>query len=265
MTASFAVYIKPPRITSKLWKVWMRNRDVFMKTYKVNFIPPLLEPILYLLALGFGLGFFIQQIGDVSYATYIAPALLAIAMMNSAFFECTFGSFVRMYYQKTFDAIIATPLSLEDVIAGELLWGATRSIINVAIMFPVIVAFGLVKLPSALLVIPFAFLAGLLFAALGMCFTAIAPNIMTLNYPFYLFITPMFLFSGTFFPLSILPLPIRVIAISALPLTHVVSISRAATLASFEVFQLYGLVWIIAVTIPLFIISINLMKKKLIT
>lgn len=265
MTNSFSAMLRPPKISGKTWKVWMRNWDVFMKTYKVNFIPPFLEPVLYLLALGFGLGFFIQKIGDVSYAAYIAPALLAISMMYSAFFECTFGSFVRMYYQKTFDAIVATPLSLEDVIAGEILWGATRSIINVGIMFLVVVAFGLVEFPSALVVVPFAFLAGLLFASVGMCFTAISPNITTLNFPIYLFITPMFLFSGTFFPLSILPQPIRVLAVAILPLTHVVSVSRAATLNQFEVFQLFNLVWIIAVTITFFVISINLMKRRLVT
>ena len=89
---------------------------MFMKTFKVNFFPPLLEPIFYLVALGFGLGTFVQNIEGQRYIQFIAPALVCISVMYSSFFECTYGSFVRMYYQKTFDAIIATPISIEEEI-----------------------------------------------------------------------------------------------------------------------------------------------------
>ena len=115
-----------PKITYRVWKVWRRNADVFVKTIGVNFLPSLLEPIFYLLAFGFGLGGFIPEINGQPYLNFIAPALVAISLMNGSFFECTYGSFVRMYYQKTFDAIVATPVSVEEVVAGELLWGATR-------------------------------------------------------------------------------------------------------------------------------------------
>ena len=148
-----------PHISMRAWKVWHRDSRTFMKTYKANFIPPLMEPILYLLAFGFGLGFFVTQIDGVPYATYLAPALIAISMMNAAFFECTFSSFVRMYYQKTFDAIIATPLNIDEVITGELLWGATKSTIYTTIVLGVVTAFGLVDSWLALLIIPFSFLA----------------------------------------------------------------------------------------------------------
>ncbi|HHI30701.1 MAG TPA: ABC transporter permease [Candidatus Methanoperedenaceae archaeon] len=257
-------YFKLPKLTTFVWKVWLRNRDVFMKTYKVNFLPPFIEPLLYLFALGFGLGTYIDTMDGISYPRFIAPALISISIMNSAFFECTFGSYVRMYYQKTFDAIIATPVSIEEVITGELLWGATKSLINATIMLPVLTAFKLIELPHALLVIPFAFIAGFLFASIGMCFTAISPNISTLNYPTFLFITPMFLFSGTFFPLQLLPEPIQYFALIALPLTHVVSIIRALTLANLSSFLLVNLAWILAVSLILFVLSVNLMKKRLI-
>ncbi|MHC1572653.1 MAG: ABC-2 transporter permease, partial [Methanosarcinales archaeon] len=153
-------YFKFPELTALIWKVWLRNRDVFMKTYRVNFLPPLIEPLLYLFALGFGLGTDIETMDGISYPRFIAPALISISIMNSAFFECTFGSYVRMYYQKTFNAIIATPVSIEEVITGELLWGATKSLINATIMLPVLAAFKLIELPHALLIIPFAFIAG---------------------------------------------------------------------------------------------------------
>jgi lipooligosaccharide transport system permease protein len=143
-------YFRLPDISYRVWKIWFRNRDVFLKTAKVNFIPPFLEPILYLLALGFGLGLFVGEINGIPYPIFIAPALISISMMNTAFFECTFASFVRMYYQKTFDAIISTPINLDEVIFGEILWGSTKSVINASIILFVISIFQLAKFPESL-------------------------------------------------------------------------------------------------------------------
>jgi lipooligosaccharide transport system permease protein len=254
----------PLSIGWNAWKVWRRNWDVFFKTYQVNFLPPFIEPVLYLLAMGYGLGMFVGEINGIPYVRYIAPALLSISMMNSAFFECTYSSFVRMYYQKTFDAIVATPLSLEEVIAGELLWGATRSMIYTSAMLVVLIAFGVVSLPLSFLVIPFSFFAGLLFAGIAMCFTAVTPGIDALNYPAFLLITPMFLFSGTFFPLSVLPAPIQAVAVAALPLTQVVTVTRSLTLAAIAPLFFYSLVWIGAFAAVFFVVSITLMKRRLV-
>jgi len=253
-----------PRLTYKVWRVWRRNFDVFMKTIRVNFLPSLLEPILYLVALGVGLGGFIQSVEGVPYINFISPALVAISIMYGSFFECTYGSFVRMYFQKTFDAIIATPVSVEEVIAGELVWGATRATINSTIVLVVIAAFGLISSPLFLLVPLIAFLGGLMFASIAMCFTAIAPNIDFFNYPAFLLITPMFLLSGTFFPLSQLPTLVQTAAQVLLPLTHVVNITRGLVLGRTEIFLLLSLVWIGTVTLIFFVLSINLMKKRLI-
>jgi lipooligosaccharide transport system permease protein len=153
-----------PKLTYRLWTVWRRNLDVFMKKWHVNFMPSLIEPILYLLAFGFGLGTFVTNIKGISYMQWIAPGLVAVTVMYGAFFECTYGSFVRMYFQRTFDAIIATPINVEEVIAGELLWGATRATINSAIVLAVVAAFGLISSPWFLAMLPVAFFGGLLFA-----------------------------------------------------------------------------------------------------
>ncbi len=253
-----------PRITRRAWHVWRRNLEVFVKTWKVNFFPPFVEAFLYLIAIGVGIGTYVKEIDGIPYVNFIAPSILAIAVMNSAFFECTYGSYVRMYYQKAFDAMIATPLSIEDVIAGELLWGATKSIMYAAIMLGVLSLFGVVALPIALLVIPFAFLGGLLFAALAMCFTAITPSIDALNYPSFLFITPMSLFSGTFFPLSLLPAAFQYIALALLPLTHVVAIFRMFSLPALSWAIMFHLAWLLAGTALLCIFSINMMRRRLI-
>jgi lipooligosaccharide transport system permease protein len=253
-----------PRISRRAWKVWQRNLEVFVKTWKVNFFPPFIEALLYLFAIGLGIGTYVGMIGNIPYVEFIAPAILAISIMNTAFFECTYGSYVRMYYQKSFDAMIATPLTIEDVIAGEILWGATRSLISVTLMIPVFAAFGVISLPASLFMIPLAFIGGLMFAGIAMCFTAITPSIDTLNYPSFLIITPMMLFSGTFFPLALLPVIFQYVAIAVLPLTHLVIISRMFTLSAISWTVLLNFAWIIAVTAIFCVIAINLMRRRLI-
>ena len=266
-----------PKLSYRVWMVWRRNFDVFMKTIKVNFLPSLLEPILYLAAFGFGLGGFIPSINGEPYVNFIAPALVAIAIMNGSFFECTYASFVRMYYQKTFDAIVATPVSVEEVVAGELLWGATRSTINATIVLAVIAGASfftsvpLVTSPLFLLVPLIAFFGGLLFSSLAMCFTAAAPNVDFFNYPAFLLVTPMLFLCGTFFPLSSLPSAAQGLALAVLPLTQVVTVTRGAVVASVEpilglsteVLLVYSIIWLVLVTVLFFVLSINLMKKRL--
>ncbi len=254
-----------PKITRRAWKVWYRNLVVFFRTWHVNFFPPLIEAFLYLFAIGIGIGTYVKEIDGIPYINFIAPAILSISVMNSAFFECTYGSYVRMYYQKSFDAMIATPLSIEDVIAGEILWGATRSLLYVIIMLPVLAAFGVISVPLSLLAIPLAFLGGLMFAGIAMCFTAITPSIDTLNYPSFLLITPMALFSGTFFPLSLLPEFMQYGALALLPLTHLVAIMRMITLPGLTGgLMVLHLSWIALVTVVVCIIAINLMRRRLI-
>lgn len=248
----------------RVGSVWQRNLEAFLRTYRVNFIPPFIEPLLYLLALGFGLGTYIEAVDGVPYPVFIAPALVSISVMNSAFYECTYSSFVRMYYQKTFDAIIATPVSIDEVIAGEMIWGATRGVIYAGLMLPVLILFGVAAMPSSLLLIPFAFIAGLLFAGIAMCFTAITPSIETLNYPSFLFITPMFLFSGTFFPLDLLPEAVRYFALAVLPLTHVVEINRAITLEAVSAANLLNLAWIAVATAVFCSLATWLMKRRVV-
>jgi lipooligosaccharide transport system permease protein len=170
-----------------------------------------------------------------------------------------------MYYQKTFDAIVATPLNVDEVITGEMLWGATRSTISATIVLAVVSAFGLVHSVLAILIIPLSFLGGLLFASIAMCFTAVTPKIDNLNYPTSLFITPMFLVSGTFFPLSALPAGVQTVANAAVPLVHVVDLTRALTYGDLSWGLVLNLLWIVIVTAVFFVLSLNLMKRRLIT
>lgn len=248
------------------WRVWQRNFTVYRENWYVSFLPPFLEPLFYLLAFGLGLSGFVGEINykglNVSYLKFIAPALIGVNIMNNAFFENTFASFVRMYYQKTFGAMMATPLSLEEIITGEIVWGATKSLIATAIMLPVISLFGLIAYPSGLLLIPLSFIGGLAFGAIGMMFTGIVKNIELFNLPIFLFITPMFLFSGTFFPLDALPGWAAMLA-RGLPLTHLVNISRALGYGQYDTFLLGSVLYLVIFFVIFFILAMVKMRNRL--
>ncbi len=248
-------------------QVWRRNRDVFMKTWKTNFLPPVLEPMLYLLAMGLGFGALVSPFEyrgvQVDYIQFIAGGLVAIAVMYGAFFECTYSTYVRMHYQKTFDAIVATPLSVEDVIVGEIAWGATKSLINATIVLIVITAFGLVTSPTAVLIPVVIVITGVMFASMAMMFTSLVPNLDSFNYPFFLLIMPMFLFSGTFFPLTVLPGWGQGIAM-LLPLTHVSNLVRDLQMGYFDIVDMLGLVYIVLLTIITLTASVVMMRRRLV-
>jgi lipooligosaccharide transport system permease protein len=256
-----------PRISKRFIHVWQRNFTVYRKTWKISFIPPLLEPLFYLLAFGIGLSALVGDVqfqgSRVSYVAFIAPALIAVAIMYNAFFENTYASFVRMYYQKTFDAMMATPLTLEEIITGEILWGATKSVIAAAIMLAVISLFDLVQYPSGLLLLPLALLGGMAFGAIGMFFTGIVPNIEVFNLPIFLFITPMFLFSGTFFPTDTLPLWAQGVA-SLMPLTHLVILARSLCFGVFNWELLWSFTYLVVFALVCFPLALARMKKRLI-
>ncbi len=131
-------------------------------------------------------------------------------------------------------------------------------------MIPVLYLFGVITMPQSLLLIPFAVPAGILFAALGICFAAVTPNISALNYPAFLFITPMFLFSGTFFPINILPEALQYIAFGLLPLANIVNLNRAITMGTFSPLIIYNIIWILVVAVIFFGIALSLMRRRLV-
>lgn len=254
-------------ISTRFLRVWQRNLTVYRESWKVNFVPPLLEPLFYLLAFGIGFSGMIASVSyasrEVSYVQFIAPALVAINIMNNSFFENTYGSFVRMYYQKTFDAMMATPLNAEEIITGEIVWGATKAAIGTIIMLIVISFFGLISYPLGILIVLASFLGGIAFGSVAMLFTAMVERIELFNLPVFLFITPMFLFSGTFFPITGLPLWAQYFALT-LPLTHLVNLVRALGFGTFNAEALTGLCYLIVFCAVMFPLAIYKMRNRLI-
>ena len=255
------------RLSRRFVHVWRRNFTVYQRIWKVVFLPPLLEPIFYLLAFGIGLSVLVGTVqyqgAEVTYMAFIAPALIAISIMQNAFFETTYASFVRMYYQRTFDAMMATPLSLEEIMTGEIMWGATKSVLATCIMQGVISLFGLVAYPSGLLIIPVAFVGGMAFGSIGLFFTGMVRAIETFNLPIFLFVTPMFLFSGTFFPLENLPVWAQWVA-ALFPLTHLVHLTRALCFGILDIHLWWSFSYLLLFTLVFFPLAIRRMHRRLV-
>lgn len=243
--------------------MWYRNWKIFKKVFWYAAAPNFLEPVIYLTALGIGLGLLVRNIEGLSYVQFLAPGLLGSTVMYASSFETTYSSFIRMKYEKTYDAVLATPLSIEDVIAGEILWGATRGYINAITFLGVIAVFGYIESPLALLLIPLLFIFAALFAIIGMIYTALVSNINLFNYYFTLFITPLFLFSGIFFPISTLPVWAQKLA-QFTPLYHVVLVCRGLALGQLDQEVLTSIFITVTLTAILFLVPITIMRKRLI-
>jgi lipooligosaccharide transport system permease protein len=257
----------------RAFSVWYRNFTVYKKLYKSSMVLNFVEPALYLLAFGIGLSSYLKEINGMPYIKFIAPGIVASSSAFAATYECTYGTYVRMHYQKTFDAILATPVSLNDLILGELLWGATKSLIYGTIIIIVISVTGLVDSWTILLTIPLIFLSGLLFSEISVISAATVPGIDSFNYFYTLFMTPLFLFSGIFFPLDNLPVVIKNLAFLN-PLYHMVEIMRSASVGGGVTVGgevtvgrtdfINHILWLITASLALILLPFKLMKRKLI-
>ncbi|MDP2674081.1 MAG: ABC transporter permease [Dehalococcoidia bacterium] len=255
--------INRPDVSLRALRVWQRHRDVYLQLWKSELIWPLVEPLITLFALGVGLGGLVELESGQSYIEFIAPGLLAVWPMWSASAECGWGSFFRMENQRTFDAIVATPVSIEDVITGEILWGATRALISTAYILVVISAWGLVDSPLALLVLPAAVIPGIMFASISLSYTSVAWSISSLNYFFAVFITPMFWLAGVFFPVERLPEWAQTVA-WWLPATHAVKVYRALTSGDLGWSHLGDVVWMVVVAAAFYVIALYSMRRRLV-
>jgi lipooligosaccharide transport system permease protein len=246
----------------RAWRVLQRHWTVYTKLYKSSFALNFIEPVLYLVAMGMGLGVFVQDINGQPYIKFIGPGIIASSSMFAAVYECTYGTYIRMTFQKTFDAILATPVNIDDLIAAELAWAAVKSVIYGLTIMLVVALFGLVDSPLLLLAVPFTFLCGFIFAEISMITTALVPGIDSFSYFYTLFMTPLFLFSGVFFPVETLPSAVAGIAWFT-PLFHLVNICRAFA-AGHAGDAIGSIIWIVVVAAALAPVPFRLMRRRVI-
>lgn len=214
-----------PRPRLSAGKIWLRNLLVWRKLIGPSLAFSFGEPFIYLLGLGYGLGQFIGDVNGIPYFTFLASGLLAATAMNVASFEGMFSVFTRMTHQQTYDAILATPMQVDDIVAGEMIWCATKSVLNTLPILVVAALFGAIGHWSALGAIPVFFLVGLCFAGPALCMAAFAPSYDFFNYYTTLLVTPMFIFSGVFYPVATLPAFAQAI-VHVLPLSHAIALIR---------------------------------------
>lgn len=208
--------------------VWKRNAAMYARTWKSNLLPNFFEPIFYLVSVGIGVGAYVQTMGGLRYVEFLAPGLVCVAAMNGASFEATYNFYIRLSFEKAYDAMLTTPIESDDVLLGETAWAVTRAMIYGTCFFLIVAVAGLAPLPGALAVVPVIALTGLLFASLGFAFCVRAPGIEMFSYYFTMFLTPLFLFSDVFFPLSERLSPFWQWVAEILPLVHPVRLTRAA-------------------------------------
>lgn len=252
-----------PTLASRLLSVWYRHMRVYTRNLISNGLPPFLEPVIFLLGIGLGLGRYIADMDGVRYLVFLAAALPVTSAMFTSAYECTFGTFVRLTFQKSYDGMIAAPVTVSDLFVGEVLWAGTKGLFFSACVVIVMVAFGAVPLPMAALAVPIGFLTGAMFGALSLLVTSFVNNINHFNFYFTGFLSPMFFFSGTVFPLDSLPRGLRPLA-ELLPLTHAIRLTRNPILSRFSPVLLLDLAFIVVVTIAASYAAIRRLRHRIV-
>jgi lipooligosaccharide transport system permease protein len=244
-----ATPLAPPPRHVRLVAIVRRHAAVFSSTLIANSFPAFLEPILFLFSIGLGLGTYLSEgMQGLPLGAYMGPGSLAATAMYTVSFETTFGTFVRLVYQKTYDAVLATPLTVVDAFLGEILWCGVKALCFTTCVLVVFVSFALFQgwanelRPTTALVPLVGFVCGLLFGALGLRVTASIKNLNNFNFYFTGVLTPMSLFSGLVFPVADLPHGLREVAY-VLPMFHVTELNR---LLLFGPARCVSFVWVCA-------------------
>ena len=230
--ATLALRVLPPLLTSRrAARLVERNVMVYRRTWMVIF-SGFFEPLFYLLGIGFGIGTLVGTITGpegqaIPYTLYVAPALMASSAMNGAIYDSTFNVFFKLRYAKTYDAVLATPLGIGDVAIGEITWALLRGSIYAAGFIVVMLALGLVASPWAVFALPAAMLIGFAFAAVGVAVTTFVRSWRDFDLV-QIVLLPLFLFSATFYPISVYPEPLQIV-VALTPLYHGVSLLRGLT------------------------------------
>jgi lipooligosaccharide transport system permease protein len=253
-----------PSLASRLGSVWYRHFRTYTKDLASNGFPPFMEPLIFLAGMGLGMAKYVPNLVGMSYLQFLATGLLMTSAMFTASFECTYGTFIRLEFDKTYDGMLAAPLTVRDAMLGEALWAGTKGAFFSFAVLVVISAFGLVDFAAALLTPIVGFLTGFLFAAVGLLVTSFVTNINHFNFFFTGLLSPMFMFCGTIFPIENLPPALRVVA-EFLPLTHPVRIGRVAAIASgWESSLLLDLLYIVGVAAVIMTLAVRRLTRRIV-
>jgi lipooligosaccharide transport system permease protein len=245
--------------------VFLRNLYSYKRFVLPTFLVSLVEPLFYLITFGIGMGAYMGAFGGQPYLHFLVPGVLASTAMMSSSFECLYGTFVKIVHERVYDSLIATPVSADEAVAGDIAWGSFRGLVSGSLMMIVALFMGVApaSLGRAAVLIVFMIFIGVLFASLAMIVTSVSPSFDFFSYYTELVITPMLFFSGVFFPLDRFPGWMKTLA-NFLPLTHAVRISRSVFTGQPAPGLGGSLAGLVVLAAVVFAVSIRMMRKRLI-
>ncbi|MHB8492907.1 MAG: ABC transporter permease [Solirubrobacteraceae bacterium] len=243
--------------------VMSRDIAIFGRYWKATTFSSIVQPTIYLLAFGLGLGSLLHNVGHLRYVAYVGTGVVATAVLFSSAFPGMFNTFIRWQFQRTYDAMLAAPVDVEELITAEILWIAVRAGVYGLAPLVVAMAFGLEPDPGMLLVVPIGFVTGFGFAAFGVTVAAVAKTIDNFNYVTSAVLTPLFLVAGTFFPISRLPVGVR-IAAQVNPLYHCVQLVRDSALGNLQPADIGHAGVLVGFALVMWRVAIWRMEKRLI-
>ena len=218
-----------PRPSMRFLPVYRRNLLVWRKLAVASVIGNIADPLIILVAFGYGLGRLLQQVDGVPYIVFLAAGSMCMSTMMAASFESLYSAFSRMHVQRTWESLLNAPLELDDIVIAEWLWAATKSVLSGVAIVAVVWLLGISRAPTLVLALPVVALTGLVFGAIGLCVNALARGYDFFTYYFTLVLTPMIFLSGVYYPVAQLPHWLATIA-GALPLAAAVELARPLVL-----------------------------------
>ena len=245
-----------------------RNLLVYKHLWMIVF-SGFFEPLFYLLGIGFGLGSMIGEVGGLPYSAFVAPGLLAASCMNGAISDGFINIFFKLYYKKTYDGILATPMRVPDVAFGEMLWALTRGSIYAAAFLVVVLVMGqtigppMLLSPWAILALPGSVLVSAAFAAIALCIASFVRRVEDFDIVMGLLVMPMFLFSGTFFPVTQLP-GVAQWVVRIVPLYHGVELLRQLTTGAIVPGIIVHIAYLVMIGCVAFAIAMRRLERELI-
>jgi lipooligosaccharide transport system permease protein len=256
------VLIHPPYI-ARIYSVWFRHMRVYTRNLVSNGLPPFLEPLIFLAGVGLGLGAYVDRMQGVSYLQFLATGLLVTTAMFTAAFECSYGTFIRLEFEKVYDGMLGASLNANDLIIGEMIWAGTKGLFFTSAVMLVVSVFGILPLGSMVWTPLVGFVTGLMFAALSLLVTSWVKSINHFSFYFTGFLSPMFFFSGVVFPLDKLPSFVQPLA-ELVPLTHSVRLARSLTLYRLDSASIWDLAYIVLFVLVFGYYAAARLKRRLI-
>jgi lipooligosaccharide transport system permease protein len=252
-----------PSLAHRLYSVWFRHVLVYTRNIISNGLPPFMDPLVFLVGVGLGLGKYIVSMENIPYIQFLASGLLVTSAMYTSAFECTYGTFVRLEFDKVYDGMLAAPITATDLIVGEILWAGTKGFFFSFAVLIMVSIFNVIPLSASVFAPLVGFLTGILFGALSLLITSFVKTMNHFSFYFTGVLSPMFFFSGVVFPITSLPKAAQPVA-WALPLSHPVALARALCTQHLHTGLWLNLLYILAFTAVTGLFAVRRLRKRLV-